>query len=198
MRHEHVAEQAARHPERREEEPRHVVTPELPAEARERGAGRSPGRPAAGVHVAPDIARRVLTPEPARVHVAPDIARRVLTPEPAAGDHERRDLDEVVHGVLIVGLALSTALMLLGVGLELARGTPLPEAVAGLGQVLPRVAALRPSGFLTLGLLVLIATPILRVVGSVAAFVYERDWRFAGVTALVLVVMIVSIVLGKG
>jgi uncharacterized membrane protein len=132
------------------------------------------------------------------VHVAPDIVRQVLTPERVASDRERRDLDAVVHQVLIIGLALSTALMLAGVGLELARGTALPATVAGVGEVLPRALALRPSGVLTLGLLVLIATPILRVVGSVVAFIVERDWRFAGVTALVLLVMVVSILLGKG
>lgn len=157
-----------------------LVTLRLPAEARAQSAGWHQGAPPGGVHVAPNIARRVLTPEP-----EPD-------------EQERHDLDEVVHRVLVIGLVLSTALMLAGVGLELARGTALPETVAGLGQVLPRVAALRPSGFLTLGLLVLIATPILRVVGSIAAFLYERDWRFAGVTGLVLLVMVVSIALGKG
>lgn len=157
-----------------------LVTLSLPAEARGQSAGWHQGVPAGGVHVAPHIARRVLTPEP-----EPD-------------EQERRDLDEVVHRVLVIGLVLSTALMLAGAGLELARGTALPETVVGLGQVLPRVAALRPSGFLALGLLVLIATPILRVVGSIAAFLYERDWRFAGVTGLVLLVMLVSIALGKG
>jgi uncharacterized membrane protein len=157
-----------------------LVTLELPAEAREFSGGRAVGGRTTGVHVAPNIARQVLTPEP----------------EP--GEPARGDLDAVVHRVLIVGLALSSALMLAGVGLELARGTALPEAVAGLGQVLPRVLSLRPSGFLTLGLLVLIATPILRVVGSVVAFIYEHDWRFAGITTLVLLVMVVSIVLGKG
>ena len=60
-----------------------------------------------------------------------------------------------------------------------------------------RVVSLRPSGFLALGLLVLIATPILRVVGSILAFIYERDWRFAGITFLVLIIVMVSLVLGE-
>lgn len=132
------------------------------------------------------------------VYVEPDIARLVLRPEPGPDEREEYDLDGVVHRVLIVGLALSTALMLVGIGFELARGMALPEAGLGPGHVFPRLAALRPSGFLTLGLLVLIATPILRVVGSITAFLYERDWRFAGVAALVLLIMVASIVLGKG
>jgi uncharacterized membrane protein len=70
--------------------------------------------------------------------------------------------------------------------------------VPDIGDVVNRVIALRPSGFLALGLLVLIATPILRVIGSIGAFVYERDWRFAGITTLVLGVLILSLVLGRG
>ncbi|KPV49515.1 hypothetical protein SE17_32180 [Kouleothrix aurantiaca] len=107
-------------------------------------------------------------------------------------------MNEIVHGVLIIGLATSTALMLLGLGLALFYQRDLPTAVPNIGDVLGRVAALRPSGFLALGLLVLIATPILRVVGSIGAFVYERDWRFAAITSLVLAVLAVSLLFGRG
>ena len=98
----------------------------------------------------------------------------------------------------MVGLAISTTLMLVGIGLALFAQRDLPIAVPDLGEVLARVAALRPSGFLALGLLVLIATPILRVVGSIIAFLYERDWRYAGITMVVLLVLGVSLLLSKG
>ena len=137
------------------------------------------------------------------VHVAPNlrdlvIAAPLATPQEAQITKERRDLNQVVHGVLIIGLVISTALMLVGVGLDLFYQRDLPTAVPSVGEVVGRVLALRPSGFLALGLLVLIATPILRVVGSIGAFVYERDWRFAGVTTVVLVVLVVSLLLGRG
>jgi uncharacterized membrane protein len=63
--------------------------------------------------------------------------------------------------------------------------------------VIERVIQLRPSGVLALGLLVLIATPILRVIGSVIAFLYEGDWRYAGITFLVLCIVILSVIFGK-
>lgn len=110
----------------------------------------------------------------------------------------RRDLNEVVHSVLILGLAISTVLMLAGVGLALFEQRDLPTAVPDIGDVVGRVLALRPSGFLALGLLILIATPILRVVGSIGAFVYERDWRFAAITSLVLGILVISLFLGRG
>ena len=147
------------------------------------GAGRAPA-PAGGVHVAPNL-HELVTAAP------------LATPEDMQTAKERRDLNEVVHGVLIIGLVVSTALMLAGVGLALLDQRDLPTVVPDIGDVVGRVLALRPSGFLALGLLVLIATPILRVIGSIGAFLYERDWRFAGVTTLVLAVLIVSLLLGR-
>lgn len=125
-------------------------------------------------------------------------AMPVTTAREAQVAKERRDLNDVVHAVLIVGLIISTALMLVGVGLYLFSQRDLPTTVPEIGDVIRRVRALRPSGFLALGLLVLIATPIVRVIGSIGAFVYERDWRFASLTTLVLLVLVVSLVLGHG
>jgi uncharacterized membrane protein len=149
---------------------------------------------------APSAARPIEPTRRAAVHVAPNI-RDLLTAAPIATPQdaqERRDLNAVVHAVLIIGLAISTTLMLIGVGLDLAYQRDLPTSVPHIGEVVNLILALRPSGFLALGLLVLIATPILRVIGSIGAFVYAHDWRFAGVTALVLVVLLVSLVLGRG
>jgi uncharacterized membrane protein len=140
--------------------------------------------------------------ERAQVRVAPHVLDLVTIPAPSPQvtekAREQRDLNAVVHGVLMVGLAISTALMVAGIGLDLFLQRDLPTAVPDLGDVLSRVGALRPSGFLALGLLVLIATPILRVLGSIVAFLYERDWRYAGITTLVLLVLVVSMLLGKG
>ena len=159
--------------------PSRTATPYTP------NAAGSPAPAQRGIHVAPNLRDLV-------------IAVPLATPQETQVAQERRDLNTVVHSVLIIGLIISTALMLAGVGLALFSQRDLPTAVPAIGDVINRVLALRPSGFLALGLLVLIATPILRVIGSIGAFVYERDWRFAGVTTLVLGVLIVSLVLGRG
>jgi uncharacterized membrane protein len=52
--------------------------------------------------------------------------------------------------------------------------------------------------FLSLGLMILMATPAIRVLGSVIVFLWERDWRYAAITLLVLSVMIASVLLGRG
>jgi uncharacterized membrane protein len=140
--------------------------------------------------------------ERTQVRVAPHVLHLVTIPTPTSAappsPHEQGDLNTVVQGVLIIGVAISTALMLVGIGLDLIYQRDPPMAVPDVGEVLQRVVSLRPSGFLALGLLALIATPILRVMRSIIAFVYERDWRYAGVTTLVLLALIISLLLSKG
>jgi uncharacterized membrane protein len=141
-------------------------------------------------------------PERALVHVAPNLLEvatgRAETTEEKHAVKEVRDLNEVVHSMLIVGLIISTTLMLIGIIEGIVLGHAMPTVEPDLGQVLAAVRALRPSGFMGLGLLVLLATPILRVIGSIFAFMYERDWRFAGVTLLVFLIVMTSILLGRG
>jgi uncharacterized membrane protein len=43
----------------------------------------------------------------------------------------------------------------------------------------------------------MIITPVTRVAVSIVAFAMERDWRYVGITALVLLVLLVSFALGK-
>lgn len=47
------------------------------------------------------------------------------------------------------------------------------------------------------GLLVLIATPILRVAVSIVAFLQMRDRVFAGITTVVLLLLVTSLSLGR-
>jgi uncharacterized membrane protein len=52
-------------------------------------------------------------------------------------------------------------------------------------------------GIIQLGLLVLIATPVARVVFSVIAFVLERDRLYIALTLIVLIVLLFSLVGGQ-
>lgn len=50
-----------------------------------------------------------------------------------------------------------------------------------------------PQALILIGLLILIATPVARVVFSLFAFALERDWLYVGITAAVLVALLYSI-----
>jgi len=108
-----------------------------------------------------------------------------------------RDLNEAVHRILVVGLIVSALLMLIGVAIDLAQRQTLPTTVLPPAQAIRQAFHLNASGFLSLGVLVLILTPLLRVVGSLIVFVWERDGRYAAITGLVLIVMLISLWVGQ-
>ena len=57
--------------------------------------------------------------------------------------------------------------------------------------------ALKSFGFISLGLFLLILTPIIRVAVSVFTFAYEKDWLYVLFTLFVLTILIASFLLGK-
>jgi len=116
-----------------------------------------------------------------------------------------RAVEIVVSLVLRIGVVLSAAIICLGLALLVAGGIisneiridaaiPYPR---DLGALLAGILALDPASVMSLGLVVLIATPFARVAVSIVAFALERDWRYVVVTALVLTVLVAGIALGK-
>jgi uncharacterized membrane protein len=71
---------------------------------------------------------------------------------------------------------------------------PTWHSLSGLASGL---AHFRGEAIIMVGLLLLIATPVMRVAVSIVAFVVERDLVFVVVTTFVLAVLILSFVLGK-
>jgi uncharacterized membrane protein len=80
---------------------------------------------------------------------------------------------------------------------ELAR---LTEAGASfphtLRDVVAGLAALRGQAMVVLGLLILIATPVLRVAVSILVFLEQRDRTYVAITVTVLTLLILSFFLG--
>jgi uncharacterized membrane protein len=77
--------------------------------------------------------------------------------------------------------------------------------VAGLGAdfspapaaILRDLLAMRGRAFVAAGLLVLIATPVMRVAASLLVFAWRRDRAFLAITALVLAVLVASFLIGN-
>ncbi len=72
-----------------------------------------------------------------------------------------------------------------------------PDFPNTLGDVYNGVLNLKPYSIIVLGLLVLIAIPVMRVTVSVFAFALERDWLYVGITAVVLIVLLLSFAIGE-
>ena len=62
-----------------------------------------------------------------------------------------------------------------------------------LSAIFRYAIALDPRGIIQLGLLLLIATPVARVVFTVFAFAYERDWTYVVITLIVLTLLLYSL-----
>jgi len=136
-----------------------------------------------------------------------------------AARHEGRDADEKVRRVelaistlLRIGVVTSLLVVLAGTVVtfvhhphylssrhDLVRltspGAEFPHSVPSVIQGLQHGQG---RAIVMAGLLLLIATPVLRVAISVLAFVYQRDRTFVVITTVVLALLLTSFVLGRG
>jgi uncharacterized membrane protein len=116
----------------------------------------------------------------------------------AAREMRAAGLEGGIARLLQGGTYVAIALIAVGVVLMLASGqSPLDHAPAlDLGRLVGDVAALRPEGFLWLGLLVVLATPAARVAMALVGYAREGEREMTIVAILILVVIGVGIVLG--
>jgi uncharacterized membrane protein len=105
-------------------------------------------------------------------------------------------LSLTVSRILAIGLAAAVVLLLTGVVLALVGRGPSLSSATTLTDIPRALAALEPGGFLELGLLVLLATPVARVVALAVGFARRRSWGFCGMSLFVLAILGLSVYLG--
>jgi uncharacterized membrane protein len=110
------------------------------------------------------------------------------------------DLDRTIARLLTIGTYASVALLAVGAALMLAAGI---SPVAGAPRFAPELIAddlvhLRPQGFLSLGLVCVVATPAARVVASLMGYLRSGERSMAIVAALILAVIGLSVALARG
>lgn len=116
---------------------------------------------------------------------------------------EERKIEITLGNLLRVGVITAAVIVLAGGIIYLARyGFQLPHYsvfngeppnVKSLIAVLKGVIELKSLSIIQLGILVLIATPVLRVFFSFVAFIYEKDLMYTFFTFIVLTVLIFSL-----
>lgn len=107
----------------------------------------------------------------------------------------------LVSGVLIVGVVTSAVFITVGFATSLVVGwggslRGLPAATlpsSDFSGVATGLRELRPIALAQAGLLVLIATPVIRVMASVVAFALEADRLYTAITLAVLAILLVSL-----
>lgn len=106
-----------------------------------------------------------------------------------------------VYHALVVGMTASTILFALGVGLALFRAQSGPVVMDlshayDLRTLIPGLLSLDPIAIMVLGTIVMILTPVSRVVVSLFAFIRERDHAFTAMTVFVLLSLAATLFLG--
>jgi uncharacterized membrane protein len=99
--------------------------------------------------------------------------------------------------LLLVGAVAGIALVAIGVLLMAAAGmSPLADSFPPFdaASVLPDLVALRPEGFLWSGIVIVIATPIARVIGEFVTFALAGD-RIMALAALAILAVVASSVI---
>jgi uncharacterized membrane protein len=105
-------------------------------------------------------------------------------------------LTKALSRLLLIGLLLAIGLMIVGAILAAVRGSGSVGRSSSFDDFPGLLAAGDPTGFLELGLLVLLATPFARVVALLVAFTMRRQWLFAAISAVVIAILALSAVLG--
>ena len=102
-----------------------------------------------------------------------------------------------VYKALIAGMVLSNALFVVGLLLAIVLDVPIGSMLGEPhGPYLRRDAqVLSPVTILEAATITLILTPIARVTVSLAAFLIDRDYKFAVMAAIVLTTITVTILL---
>ena len=109
-------------------------------------------------------------------------------------------MEEGIGTLLRTGVLLSAAIVFLGGALYLARHgeSPTdyrvfrgePSELRQIRGIVHEAISLRGRGIIQLGLLLLIATPVARVIFSIFGFAAEKDYLYVGFASVVLVILV--------
>jgi uncharacterized membrane protein len=116
-------------------------------------------------------------------------------------------VEQVVGNLLRAGVLLAAAVVAVGAILYLVRHGAEPadhrvfhgepaDLRSPVGVVTDALEG-RAGGVIQLGVLLLIATPVARVVFSVFAFAAQRDYTYVAITLLVLAVLLYCLFVGR-
>jgi uncharacterized membrane protein len=116
-------------------------------------------------------------------------------------------MEQLIGRFLQIGVMLAAAVVLLGATLLLAQhgGAPVsyaafhsgPEQLRTIGGIVRGAFALDSKAIVQLGLVLLIATPVVRVAFMLIAFMVQRDRIYVAISALVLALLLYSLLFGR-
>ena len=116
------------------------------------------------------------------------------------------DMQLLLGKVLRAGMIISTSIVFIGGIFYLYRHghtiadykdfKGVPAFVATAGGIIDGVLNLKGQAIMQLGIILLIFTPILRVMFSAVGFILEKDYLYVGISILVLLIIFASLMSG--
>jgi uncharacterized membrane protein len=151
-------------------------------------------------------AKHILTRTKAKIAVqaqTPSALSSPNSPSISNGATQNKALTTAISRILQIGVILSSAMIVAGLVLMLLQVRAMtPHYLQAFPhtpeQVWIGLLSLQPQAVIASGLLLLIATPVLRVVVSIIAFNSEHDRRYAFIALILLAILLTSFMLGKG
>lgn len=117
-------------------------------------------------------------------------------------------IEVIIGSLLRAGVLLAATVVLAGAVLYLVRHGHevvaytsfhgVPDELKTFAGIFHGVVSFRARAIIQLGLLLLIATPIARVLFSAFAFALERDYMYVGITLMVLAILLYSLLTSAG
>jgi uncharacterized membrane protein len=122
------------------------------------------------------------------------------------GKYKDADMKLVISWILRGGIFLSMAFVLVGGAIFIYRHghsitdyrvfKGVPYFIHDTGGIIQGVFNIKGQAIIQLGIILLIATPIIRVVFSAIGFLLEKDYLYTFITLLVLLIIVGSMLSG--
>jgi uncharacterized membrane protein len=100
-----------------------------------------------------------------------------------------------VRYVLLGGMVLSLSMMLVGL-IAYAINPSAPDVALNPIEAVHQLLQGNPIGLLSLGIMLLIVTPLARILVALAEFARGREWRMVVVSLVVVTVVAIAILVG--
>lgn len=108
-----------------------------------------------------------------------------------------RDIDHPIMLTLLYGMILSIVLIVGGMVLLIVHPQSHHFHVLPIHRAAIELVKFHASGWLSLGLFVLILTPVARVAMAIGSFAFIKDWKYVIVSTVVLIAMMFGLFSGK-
>jgi uncharacterized membrane protein len=117
-----------------------------------------------------------------------------------------KDMQAVIGWVLRAGVFISMSIVFFGGVLYLYRHghttanyhefKGVPDFIHSIPGIINGIFTFRGRAIIQAGIILLIATPVIRVIFSAVGFILEKDYLYTGITFVVLLVIIISALSG--